>query len=40
MDVAVAPETAPSSGDRTCDTVIIGAGLHQFAGLMYVTLTN
>jgi glycine/D-amino acid oxidase-like deaminating enzyme/nitrite reductase/ring-hydroxylating ferredoxin subunit len=27
MDVAVAPEASPLSGDRSCDTVIIGAGI-------------
>ena len=27
MDVAVAPGTKPLTGDRTCDTVIIGAGM-------------
>jgi glycine/D-amino acid oxidase-like deaminating enzyme/nitrite reductase/ring-hydroxylating ferredoxin subunit len=27
MDVAVAPEATPLSGERTCDTVIIGSGI-------------
>jgi glycine/D-amino acid oxidase-like deaminating enzyme/nitrite reductase/ring-hydroxylating ferredoxin subunit len=27
MDIAVAPEASSLSGDRTCDTVIIGAGI-------------